>query len=376
MRGYASLRGELALDPATTLTLDEGFALHPSLERCKGLWDRGRLAVVHGVGFERLDRSHFHCMDVWHAGGVESAPTGWVGRWLDVAGADPLAAVVVGSGLPLLGRGVRTSAAVVPPGPFETVFDDVVIERFADQVAVDHDRNDLESLVARSGSDLLDVAEQVGGPLASMADDRRDARRPARRPSRIARGRRPAHAGLRRPSAVVSTPTPSRQPPTAGSSAISTARSAPSSTWWVDRTRSTVVVYSEFGRRVEPNGSGGTDHGRAGTVLVAGPGRGRPPRRAAAARRARRRRPAHHHRGDVGLRGPARGCARGPRGRRPRTARRARSTSSADGLARTSQPESEDQRKVAAAASGHRDGPGRQRPPPAGVGRGRRTWRP
>ncbi|MGI9053048.1 MAG: DUF1501 domain-containing protein, partial [Ilumatobacteraceae bacterium] len=32
----------------------------------------------------------------------------------------------------------------------------------------------------------------------------------------------------------------------------------------------TVVVYSEFGRRVRSNGSGGTDHGGAGTVLLAG----------------------------------------------------------------------------------------------------------
>ena len=32
----------------------------------------------------------------------------------------------------------------------------------------------------------------------------------------------------------------------------------------------TVLVYSEFGRRVAPNASDGTDHGQAGTILVAG----------------------------------------------------------------------------------------------------------
>ena len=32
----------------------------------------------------------------------------------------------------------------------------------------------------------------------------------------------------------------------------------------------TVAVYSEFGRRVAPNASGGTDHGRGGTMLLAG----------------------------------------------------------------------------------------------------------
>ena len=49
---YAALRGTLALDPATTLPLSEGFALHPALPGCKELWDSRQLAVVHGVGFD------------------------------------------------------------------------------------------------------------------------------------------------------------------------------------------------------------------------------------------------------------------------------------------------------------------------------------
>jgi len=193
-----------------------------------------------------------------------------VGRWLDVAGADPLAAIVVGSGLPLLGRGVRTSAAVVPPGPFETVFEDVVIERFADQVAVDHDRNDLESLVARSGSDLLDVAEQVGGPLASMADDRSFAGQLATVASLVA-------AGL--PTRVYAVQcggfdTHAEQAATHSGLLGDVDRALGAFFDVVGEDSATVVVYSEFGRRVEPNGSGGTDHGRAGTLLVAGRAKG------------------------------------------------------------------------------------------------------
>ena len=49
----------------------------------------------------------------------------------------------------------------------------------------------------------------------------------------------------------------------------------------------TVAVYSEFGRRIAPNASGGTDHGHAGTMLLAGavqPGHhGEPPPLAALA---------------------------------------------------------------------------------------------
>jgi uncharacterized protein (DUF1501 family) len=267
---YASLRAGLAVDPSSALPLDQGFALHPSLSRCKALWDQGRLAVVHGVGFERLDRSHFHCMDVWHAGGVETGPTGWVGRWLDVAGADPLAAVVVGSRLPLLARGERTSAAVVPPGPFELALDDAVAAGFAAQVAEDGARNELEALVARSGAHLLSVASNVGGPLASQPDGETLGDRLATVAALIA-------AGL--PTRVYSVElggfdTHAEQAATHAELLAELDGALGTFFDSVGERSATVVVYSEFGRRVEPNGSGGTDHGRAGTVLVAGRAKG------------------------------------------------------------------------------------------------------
>ena len=83
---YAAQRGALALDPAEVHALSDGFALHPALKGCKSLWDADQLAIVHGVGFAHLDRSHFHCMDVWQAGSEIDLGTGWVGRWLDADG--------------------------------------------------------------------------------------------------------------------------------------------------------------------------------------------------------------------------------------------------------------------------------------------------
>ena len=53
------------------------------------------------------------------------------------------------------------------------------------------------------------------------------------------------------------------------SSASSTVRCTTSSTRVTDRPV-TVAVYSEFGRRVAPNASGGTDHGHGGSILLAG----------------------------------------------------------------------------------------------------------
>jgi uncharacterized protein (DUF1501 family) len=274
---YAALRGGLAIDPAEALPLGEGFALHPSLVRCKGLWDGGRLAVVHGVGFERLDRSHFHCMDVWHAGGTESGPTGWVGRWLDVAGAEPLAAVAVGDRLPLLARGERTSAAVVPTGAFELALPASLADGFAALATPDDGRNELEALVARSGEDLLAVAGSVAEPLAGLPEGETLGDRLATVAALIG-------AGL--PTQVYAVElggfdTHAAQPATHAD--LLAELDAGLGTFFdaVGERGATVVVYSEFGRRVAPNGSDGTDHGRAGTVLVAGRARpghhGEPP---------------------------------------------------------------------------------------------------
>ena len=172
---YRSARGALALDPTTAHDLGQGFALHPAMTRSKALWDAGRLAVVHGVGFAGLDRSHFHCMDVWQAGGTHDTTSGWIGRWLDVVGDDPLGAVAVGRGLPLLGRGRQRSAAVIPTGPFELPGDQALRDLLP-TLADPDGRSPLETLVARSTADLLSVAATVGPVVAdSAATDTLDA---------------------------------------------------------------------------------------------------------------------------------------------------------------------------------------------------------
>lgn len=266
---YASLRGSLALDPTTTHDLGEGFALHPSLSEHKALWDRGQLAVVHGVGFEALDRSHFHCMDVWQAGSQDDLSTGWIGRWLDANGTGPLDAVAVGRRLPLLARGEKRSAATVPPGPFTlpggATLDDL-LERLS---RADKNRGKLGDLAAATTTDLLSVAATVG-PLV----DRSPAAETLQ--ARLDTVATLIEAGL--PSRIYSVAldgfdTHANQ---AGAQSTLLAQLDKALGAFFARITSgvTVLVHSEFGRRVAPNASAGTDHGRGGVVLLAGQVRG------------------------------------------------------------------------------------------------------
>lgn len=271
---YGDLRGELALDPAATHDLGDGLALHPALVGTKALWDDGRLAIVHGVGFDGLDRSHFHCMDVWQAGTTDDLRTGWIGRWLDAEGTGPLDAIAVGRMLPLLGRGTRRSAATVPPGPFDPP-GDARLEALVTGLADDEGRAPLADLVARSNADLYEVAGEVAPVVGAVAEP--DATAGDDLASSLGTVAGLIDAGL--PTRVYAVElggfdTHANQAPVheALLTELDGALAA-----FCDQMAGrpvTVLVYSEFGRRVAPNGSAGTDHGSGGTVLLAGAVRG------------------------------------------------------------------------------------------------------
>ncbi len=267
---YRSARGALALDPANTHDIGEGFALHPALSGCKALWDEGRLAVVHGVGFDGLDRSHFHCMDVWQSGREDDTSTGWLGRWLDAVGADPLDAVVVGRRLPLVARGLHRAAAVVPTGPFVLPGNRELHARLATLSGADGTRSELGELVARSTADLLTVAGTVGPAVAATTAQETLA-------ARLDTVAALLEAGLPTRAYAVDLDGFDTHASQAATHAALLGQLDGALTRFLDRTtghRVTVVVHSEFGRRVVPNASDGTDHGAAGTMLLAGDVRG------------------------------------------------------------------------------------------------------
>ena len=243
----------------------------------KALWDAGRLAVVHGVGFDGLDRSHFHCRDVWQAGDEEDRDTGWLGRWLDVAGRDPLDAIAVGAGVPLAMRGATRSAAAVPRRPDRLPGDDALRRRFALLNAPDPDRPPLAALVAGSTIDLVAAVERLQPVLAGfVADDGLD--------DAVGGGRRDLAAALDVVATTIEAGLPARAYAVRLSGFDTHAGQAPAHAALLAQVDAAVssflarvanwpvtcLLWSEFGRRLAANGSGGTDHGRAGTVLLAG----------------------------------------------------------------------------------------------------------
>jgi uncharacterized protein (DUF1501 family) len=109
---YASLRPQIAI-PApqrgsseTALDLDGYFGLHPSLGSLKPLYDAGHLAMVHAVGSPDNSRSHFDAQDYMESGapGNKSFADGWLNRYMQTdpkpKGTSPFRAIAMSSNMP------------------------------------------------------------------------------------------------------------------------------------------------------------------------------------------------------------------------------------------------------------------------------------
>ncbi len=269
---YQAARPELAYRPDEVLDLGEGLGLSPALAGCKSLWDARALAVVRGVGYPRPDHSHFRSMAIWQTASPDT-PTGagWLGRWLDATGDDPLRALSLDPVVPPFLVGERGTAATLPPGGL-----DAPPGQIADALtalgAPDPEDDPLRARVARSITDLGTVRARVGdvldrrpdaggGQLAgelALIGDLVEAGVPTRIYS-TSLGGFDTHADERRTQEqllgvldAALTPFVRRMLATpAGRDVV-------------------VLVYSEFGRRVRANLGQGTDHGTAGPVFLLG----------------------------------------------------------------------------------------------------------
>jgi uncharacterized protein (DUF1501 family) len=86
-QAYYAARPTLALDKGEVLPLDADVALHPNMTAIQGLFKNEHVAVIQGVGYPNPNRSHYESMSIWQSASVDSpsASSGWLGRYLDVA---------------------------------------------------------------------------------------------------------------------------------------------------------------------------------------------------------------------------------------------------------------------------------------------------
>jgi uncharacterized protein (DUF1501 family) len=267
---YHDARPELAYAPGDVLALDGQLGLNPALKGLAQQWKDRKLAIVRGVSYRQPDHSHFRSMDIWQtASPAEPVSTGWIGRWLDATGDDPLRAVHIGSVLPPLAVGEKFTAAALSPSEEPESAD-----RFAevmDALGAD-DSNDTPAMAAvcdayratRTTDTTFGTIKPSGGKHNSLAGQLSmvAAAVKAAVPTRVYAaqlGGFDTHADERE--------TQQRLLQTFDEAVTPFLQQMAG-----DQYGKNVVLlaYSEFGRRVAANASQGTDHGTAGPVFVAG----------------------------------------------------------------------------------------------------------
>jgi len=272
---YAALRGALAGGGGAASDLDGFFALHPALAPLMPLWARGELGFMHAVSTPYRDkRSHFDGQDLLEAGTGElsGARDGWLNRMLQLvpgveaqtafalghgemkvlAGAAPVADWSPEADLTMSPQAIRLMELVMQDDPlFHPALTEALMlseggEMSGGGMAGEGDRPAMEPPRA-SGGGMVPVAEfaaeQLRGDarLVSFSVNGWDTHR------NQARTLRPALGQL---SETVTTLHDRLGPEVWGKTAI--------------------LAMTEFGRTVRVNGTGGTDHGTGGVMVMAG----------------------------------------------------------------------------------------------------------
>jgi uncharacterized protein (DUF1501 family) len=277
---YHANRDTTRVRAADVLRIDDYRGFNPLLGGMHRIWERGEMAIVEGVGYPNPNRSHFASFDIWHAASLrgKAGGDGWLARLageLRTGGSNDVnRAVHVGDRLPYSLFSPETSGVCFrDPGQYRWDKNEQAICDTADGDM------DTASRMARVRNTFLQardssaaIRDAVGryeprveypdsdlgysmSVLAALIQGGVGARvlsvELAGFDTHV--GQRPRHDYLL------------TKWDTSLSAFLEDLRGTPAA----DRT--TVVVFSEFGRRVAENASVGTDHGTAGPMLVIGP---------------------------------------------------------------------------------------------------------
>jgi uncharacterized protein (DUF1501 family) len=257
---YARLRGALAIDAASTLTLDGSFALHPALAKLHALYGAGQASFFHAVASPYRDRSHFDGQNVLETGG--SAPyrvkDGWMNRLVGLLPRSGKEAIAFSPAVPMALRG-PAEVTTYAPSALPQASDDLM-QRVEQLYAKDAQLHALWSSALEARGMAGDMAggerRQAPAALGRMAAGFL-AREDGPRIAMIETGGWDTHSGQ---NARLANQLRGLDGLIAG------LQEGLGAAW----SHTVILVATEFGRTVAANGTGGTDHGTAAAAMLVG----------------------------------------------------------------------------------------------------------
>jgi uncharacterized protein (DUF1501 family) len=280
---YHRLRPKLGLKDSEILKLNDDLALNSGLKGMMELYDDGQLAIIEGVGYPNPDRSHFRSMEILHTASDSDQfeSRGWIGRYFDnccSGEAKPQAGVAVGGERPQAFEGEQGfGIATDHPARFGwAAGDGADTEEAFLKLNAEHG----------SGNDTLDFLRHTTTHAVLSSRQVQSAAQKGKVTGPVGRGRDLSQlevvAGLIRGGldtriyyvSIGGFDTHANQEAQHARllSGVGDALARFQAQLEKDGTadRVTTLVFSEFGRRVQENGSAGTDHGTAAPMFLVG----------------------------------------------------------------------------------------------------------
>jgi uncharacterized protein (DUF1501 family) len=269
---YLSNRPGMSLSASEVLPLSDSLALNGTMTGFQSLWEANNLAIVLGTSYPNPNLSHFSSMAIWQtASPVEEISSGWIGRYLDALPHDAFRAIGVDSTLTPLLAGNRRVGSMVPVSGLQVPWGSMATQMklLADTSKQDtalvadaaSSIGDLFALAATLSPVLATAPPTSATPLAQQLDvvaDMINGNVPTRVYS-VSLSSFDTHADeLALQNVLIGQVSDAI---TAFLAQVGTGARADDVV---------VMAYSEFGRRVQANAGGGTDHGTSAPVFVAG----------------------------------------------------------------------------------------------------------
>jgi uncharacterized protein (DUF1501 family) len=286
---YRKLRPNLAVSGGAPFAEDNRLFWHPGLAPLAQLHGEGKVTVLPAVGYDHPDQSHFTSRHFWEVGATDTRLlTGWLGRYLDASGTadNPLQGLsMTGSLQPALATAKVPVAAIDGPDQYDF---------WSPGVWGDVEDRMLEAIGSLGGVGGRDPAMRTVAQVTAQAATLRKQLEPFggqklvpavpyptgndEFPKRLQGLAAMIAAGL--PLRCVALEATGEYDTHASQiSALNPALTLTASSLYAFQRdleargvadRVLTLVWSEFGRRAKENGSGGTDHGAAGTAFLIG----------------------------------------------------------------------------------------------------------
>ena len=268
---YYDLRPNIAIDKQLVISKTNGMAFHPALKDFASIQQNGHLSIIQNVGYPEPNRSHFRSQEIWQTASNSNQyiNEGWLGKYLDIhcKEQNPTAAINIDAIDNLSLKGVEPN--------FITIKD-------PNRFKVKKETDEIQKL---SNNPQLDFVRKIANSVSQGATEIQKAL--ANSKSEVTYPKTPLSKNLEWIARLIKGNLNSKVYYTSLNgfdthdnqlnlhNKVLTQLNDAVASFYQDINQAkllqntTIVIFSEFGRRVKDNGNG-TDHGTAAPLFIIG----------------------------------------------------------------------------------------------------------